>query len=57
VIDDFIGKKYGAGEKFYGKRTSGLTEDEYNDLIYQGRPSQDDKMIEYDREPMKPNAM
>jgi hypothetical protein len=57
VIDDFIGKKYGAGEKFYGKRTSGLTEDEYNDLIYQGKPSQDDKMIEYDREPMKPNAM
>jgi len=57
VIDDFIGKKYGAGEKFYGKRTSGLTEDEYNELIYQGQPSQGDKMLEYDREPMKPNAI
>lgn len=29
VVDDFIGKRYGAGEAFYGKRTSQLTEEEY----------------------------
>jgi len=29
VVDDFIGKRYGAGEAFYGKRTSQLSEDEY----------------------------
>lgn len=29
VVDDFIGKRYGAGEAFYGKRTSGLSEEEY----------------------------
>jgi len=59
IIDDFIGKKFGAGEKFYGKRTSGLSEDEYNDLIYQGKTvsAQGDKMAEYDRVPMKANAM
>ena len=59
IIDDFIGKKFGAGEKFYGKRTSGLSEDEYNDLIYQGKTvsAQGDKMAEYDRVPMKSNAM
>lgn len=28
-LDDFIGKRYGAGEAFYGQRTSRLTEDEY----------------------------
>ena len=29
VIDDFIGKRYGAGEAFYGKRMSDLDEDTY----------------------------
>ena len=29
VVDDFLGKRYGAGEAFYGKRTSSLSEDEY----------------------------
>lgn len=29
VLDDFIGKKYGAGEKWYGEKTSKLSEDEY----------------------------
>ena len=28
VIDDFIGKKYGSGQYFYGPRTSGLSEEE-----------------------------
>lgn len=29
VIDDFIGKRYGAGEAFYGKRMSDLDEETY----------------------------
>ena len=32
VIDDFIGKKYGSGQYFYGPRTSGLSEEEYAKL-------------------------
>ena len=29
VVDDFIGKRYGAGEYFYGRQTSKLSDDEY----------------------------
>ena len=29
AIDDFIGKRYGAGEAFYGKRMSDLDEETY----------------------------
>ena len=32
IIDDFVGKKYGAGQAFYGPRTSGLSEEEYAKL-------------------------
>ncbi len=32
IIDDFIGKKYGSGQYFYGPRTSGLSEEEYAKL-------------------------
>jgi hypothetical protein len=29
IIDDFMGKRYGNGEFFYGKRTSDLSEEEF----------------------------
>jgi hypothetical protein len=29
VVDDFIGKRYGAGETFYGQRTSEMSDEEY----------------------------
>ena len=52
VIDDFIGKRYGAGEAFYGKRTSRLTEEEYaktkggQKRIYdKNAPMQDDAVL------------
>jgi hypothetical protein len=32
VIDDFMSKKYGSGQYFYGPRTSGLSEEEYAEL-------------------------
>lgn len=33
VVDDFVGKRYGAGEKFYGRRLSKLSEAQYSDLM------------------------
>ena len=32
IIDDFVGKRYGAGEAWYGKRKSDLSEDEFQAL-------------------------
>ena len=32
VVDDFIGKRYGAGEFFYGKQTSKLSNEEYVEI-------------------------
>jgi len=50
ALDDFIGKRYGAGEAFYGKRTSALSEDEYE-------KTQKPKRV-YDKDaPMKDNSI
>jgi hypothetical protein len=38
-IDDFVGKRYGAGEAFYGKRTSDMSDEAYN-AIY-GKKTED----------------
>lgn len=38
MIDDFIGKRYGSGEAFYGKRTSDLSEEEYSSRQYLASP-------------------
>ena len=32
VIDDFVGKRYGAGEAWYGKQKSGFTDSEFEEL-------------------------
>ncbi|KAJ1428388.1 hypothetical protein B484DRAFT_449893 [Ochromonadaceae sp. CCMP2298] len=57
IIDDFVGKKYGAGEAFYGKRTSGLSEDEYDLLRAQGGKKNKETMEDYDSKPMRSNAV
>jgi hypothetical protein len=51
VISDFIGKRYGAGEAFYGKRVSDLDEDTYLEL--RGV----DKKKEFAAKPLKDNAV
>jgi len=33
VVNDFVGKRYGAGAAFYGKRESDLSEEEYGDSM------------------------
>lgn len=37
IIDDFVGKRFGAGEAFYGKRTSALSDEEYDDFLQDSR--------------------
>jgi len=32
VLDDFVGKRYGAGEAWYGKKKSGFTDSEFEEL-------------------------
>lgn len=52
VLDDFVGKRYGAGEAFYGKRKSELSEDEFQILRRERSPKQDEVEIV-----LKPNAI
>jgi len=33
AIDDFMGKRYGKGEAWYGKRMSDLSDDEYDEMV------------------------
>ena len=61
VLDDFIGKRFGAGEAFYGKRTSTLSDDELDQIRQRNalttkRPS---SLSEYCRidQPFKDNAV
>lgn len=42
VLDDFVGKRYGAGEAFYGKRKSGLSEDDFQALRLERQPKQEE---------------
>ena len=50
IVDDFLNKRYGAGEAFYGKSTSKLSEEEYS-------KSQPTKQV-YDKDaPMKSNSI
>jgi len=47
IIDDFVGKKYGYGQYFYGKRLSDLSEEDYQSLIRKDRieiPDEDTPM-------------
>jgi hypothetical protein len=53
IIDDFIGKRFGAGEAFYGKRTSSLTEEEYQSI----RGSASSKLKEMESKPFRDNAI
>lgn len=46
VIADFIGKRYGAGEGFYGKRLSAMSEEEYAEQFGQNVNKQDFEAIE-----------
>lgn len=51
VIDDFIGKRYGAGEAFYGKRMSDLDEDAYSEIQNRNKPRS------FSNNPPKENAI
>lgn len=42
VLDDFVGKRYGAGEAFYGKRKSALSEDDFQALRQERAPKQEE---------------
>jgi hypothetical protein len=42
VLDDFVGKRYGAGEAFYGKRKSALSEEDFQALRQERQPKQDE---------------
>ena len=42
VLDDFVGKRYGAGEAFYGKRKSALSEDDFQALRLERQPKQEE---------------
>ena len=50
VVDDFIGKRYGAGEFFYGKQTSKLSNEEYVE-IYGAQTNEPEDV------PMRENAI
>ena len=56
LIDDFIGKRFGAGEAFYGKRTSSLSEEEYQEML-SGTESRRKSLDEYERQPMGNDAI
>lgn len=51
-LNDFIGKRYGAGEAFYGRRLSDLSEDEYQEA----RAEKDKPLWDDDAE-LKDNAV
>ena len=51
VVDDFIGKRYGAGETFYGQRISQLTDEEY---INQYEAVDEEEKVE---RPLRENAI
>ena len=53
IVDDFIGKRFGAGEVFYGKKLSSLSDSEYDSL----RGSGVDKIKEYSKKPLRSNAV
>jgi hypothetical protein len=61
VIDDFVGKRYGAGEAFYGKRTSVMSEEGYAEFKQSGQKesqqSLDVAMNELLARPLQPNAV
>lgn len=52
-IDDFMGKRYGKGEVFYGKRTSDMSEEEYR--VYIGGETSAE--VPYSEKPMRGNAI
>ena len=52
IIDDFIGKRYGAGESFYGKRMSKLTEEEYQEIKKSSSTTS-----KYDNKPFRENSI
>lgn len=54
MLDDFVGKKYGAGEAFYGKRTSDLSEDQYREYLRKTFPT---RYIADDDIELKSNAI
>lgn len=56
ILDDFIGKKFGAGEAFYGKRTSTLSDEEYAELT-KDEKSKEEVAAEYENQPLKNNAI
>ena len=51
VIDDFIGKRFGAGDYFYGERVSQLTDEEY---MEQYEAVDEEELVE---RPLKDNAI
>lgn len=51
-LEDFIGKKFGAGEAFYGKRATRLTEEEYAQLRGLRQPFEEEEDL-----PLKENAI
>lgn len=51
VVDDFIGKRFGAGDFFYGERVSQLTDEEY---IEQYEAVDEEELVE---RPLKDNAI
>ena len=52
IIDDFVGKRYGNGEFFYGKRTSDMSEEDYQEL-----KSRTDPQLPDEDSPMAENAV
>ncbi len=50
VVDDFVGKRYGAGEFFYGRQTSKLSNEEYAEMY--GVQSNEPENV-----PMRENAI
>ena len=54
VINDFVGKRYGAGNFFYGARESELTEEEYQERLLKSNPTRD---VDYETMDLKENAI
>ena len=43
-LDDFVGKRYGAGEAFYGKRKSEMSEEDFQAMRLLRQPKQEEKV-------------
>jgi len=52
AVDDFVSKRYGQGEAWYGKRTSDLSDEDYDKLYSSQNPK-----IEEEEKPLKENAI